>query len=485
MVSKIPRILRHLVIAASAAGIAFTVAVAIRAQEITDVFPSEEYVARRAALMGTIGDAVAIIQGTTERPGEQHFRQGNQFCYLFGPINQPRIIAVLDGKNKRTTLYLNRDRAERAYGVKSLGPDEASAKQAGVDAIEPRDSFAGAVPRFAADKRTIFTPFRPEVLGEASASDASGQANATKRDPWDGRQSREEAFIAKLKSAAPESTIKDLDPLLDRMRGTKSAREIEVMREATMVAGLGIMEAMRDVRPGMYEYEVQADADFVYKRFGSYGPSFNALIMAGPNTLFSNYHKNTAKIQDGDFVEIDYSPDYKGYSSDITRIFPANGKFTPVQREAYTVYLRIYQALLTSIQVHMAPRDIIKAAVLKMDTILGAYKFTNPNVKTAATTFVERYRNSRANSLGHTVGMEVHDVRNPTETLEPGQIFTIEPQMNVPEEHFGIRLEDILLITESGCENLSAFVPIEIAEVAKLMKDPGLSDAALKRPIKR
>jgi Xaa-Pro aminopeptidase len=111
-----------------------------------------------------------------------------------------------------------------------------------------------------------------------------------------------------------------------------------------------------------------------------------------------------------------------------------------------------------------------------MDAILASYPFNDDHIRQAAVKFVETYRNSRANSLGHTVGMEVHDVRNPTPTLEPGQIFTIEPEMQIPEEHVGIRLEDMLLITENGYENLSAFVPIEIADIERLMTEPGLSD---------
>jgi len=161
----------------------------------------------------------------------------------------------------------------------------------------------------------------------------------------------------------------------------------------------------------------------------------------------------------------------------VTRVFPANGKFTPWQREFYTIYLRLYQAVMTSIKVHTRASDIIKDAVGKMDRIMADYQFTDPRIKQAATNFVENYRRSRANSLGHNVGMEVHDVRNPTPTLEPGQIFTIEPAMLIEEMHLGIRLEDMLLITENGYENLSAFVPVEIADIEKLMAEPGLSDA--------
>jgi Xaa-Pro aminopeptidase len=237
---------------------------------------------------------------------------------------------------------------------------------------------------------------------------------------------------------------------------------------------------MRDCKPGMYEYELQADAEFVFKKYGAYGAAYFALIATGPNTFYSHYHKNTAKLQDGDLVQFDYAPDYKNYSSDVTRVFPANGKFTARQREYYTIYLRLYQALMTSIKVHATAGDIIKDAVVKMDAIMASYKFTDPKIKDAATKFVERYRTSKATSLGHTVGMEVHDVRNPTPALEPGQLFTIEPAMQIVDEHVGIRLEDMLLITETGYENLSAFVPVEIADIEKLMAQPGLSDALWK-----
>jgi len=156
------------------------------------------------------------------------------------------------------------------------------------------------------------------------------------------------------------------------------------------------------------------------------------LIATGENTWYSHYHKNTAVLKDGDLVQYDYAPDYKNYTSDVTRVFPANGKFTPWQREYYGIYLKVYQALMTSIKVHERPSDIIKAAVVKMDAAMAAYKFTDPKIKAAATAFVERYRNSRANSLGHNVGMEVHDVRNPTQTLEPGQILRLNPPCRFP-----------------------------------------------------
>ncbi|HEY2016062.1 MAG TPA: aminopeptidase P N-terminal domain-containing protein [Bryobacteraceae bacterium] len=453
---------------------------------ITDVFPSDEYAARRARVMAKIGDGVAILQGTTERPGEQPLRQANQFFYLTGVV-EPRAILVIDGRARRSTLFLNprNERRENSMYGPGLYAGQEAERATGIESVLARDEFARMLPELTGGRRTVYTPYRPEVLSSASAEGPVALARATKNDPWDGQPTREEVFREKLKAAAPSSEFQDLDPILDEMRGTKSPREIAILREATRITGLGIIEAMRDARPGMHEYELQADAEFVFKKYGSYGAAYFALIATGKNTWYSHYHKNTAVLQSGDLVQFDYAPDYKNYVSDVTRVFPANGKFTPWQREFYTIYLRLYQALMSSIQVHARPSDIIKQAVVKMDAILASYTFTDPRIKAAAARFVDRYRNSRANSLGHTVGMEVHDVRNPTPTLEPGQLFTIEPAMQIAGEHLGIRLEDMILMTETGYENLSAFVPVEIPDIEKVMAEPGLSDALYKEKAPR
>ena len=448
---------------------------------VTDVFPPEEYAARRARVMERIGDGVAVLAGTGERPGEQPLRQGNQFHYLTGVV-EPQALLLVDGRARRTTLFLRpRDeRRERNMLGPALSPGDSAARVTGVDEVLPRDAFAAAVTRAGADGRAIYTPFRPEVLGSASAGDVTRHARLQRADPWDGRPSREETFRAKLQEAAPQATIRDLDPILDTLRGTKSAREIAVIREATRITGIGIVEAMRDARPGMYEYELQAAAEYAFKRHGAYGPAYFALVGSGPTTWYSHYHKNTRRLADGDLVQFDYAPDYNYYVSDVTRVFPANGKFTPRQREYYGVYLALYRALLTSIRPRVTAADVVAAALPKMDSVLAAYRFTDARIRDAARRFVEGYRSRTVRSLGHTIGMEVHDVAYPTRTLEPGQVFTIEPAMTIPEEHVGIRLEDVILITETGVEILSASVPVEIEEIERVMAEPGLSDRAVK-----
>src|SRR5436305_7948602 len=156
----------------------------------TDVFPPDEYAARRARVIQKIGDGVAILQGTTERPGEQPLRQSNQFSYVCVVV-EPRAILVIDGKTKRATLFLNprNERREQSAFGPGLYPGPAAAKETGLDAVLPRDDFQAALDEIAKDARIVYTPFRPEVLGSASSSDASAIARATKADRWYGRLS--------------------------------------------------------------------------------------------------------------------------------------------------------------------------------------------------------------------------------------------------------------------------------------------------------
>jgi Xaa-Pro aminopeptidase len=446
----------------------------------TDVFPPGEFAARRAAVMAKIGDAVAILQGSAERPGEQPFRQGNQFFYLTG-VEMPRALLLVDGRARRSTLFLQpRDeRRERMYGD-LLFPGEEAVKITGIEAVVPREDFSGVLQALAREGRTIYTPFRPEVLGSASAGDVVALAAAGASDPWDGRPSREAAFVQKILSMGPRVDVHNLDPILDTMRSTKSEREIATVRQATRIAGQAIIAVMQEARPGMKEYELQAVADYVFRKQGAYGPAYLGLFATGANTVYSHYHKGTAVLQEGDWVQVDYGPDYKYYVSDVTRVFPAGGRFTPRQREFYSIYLQMYRALLAAMRPRVSPSEIAADAVARMDAAIASFTFADSRIKDAAVRFADGYRRRNVTSLGHSVGMEVHDVGSPTPTLQPGQIFTIEPAMSIPDEKMSMRLEDTLLVTEDRIENLSAFVPIDIDEVEKTCARPGPAKPARK-----
>ena len=188
---------------------------------------------------------------------------------------------------------------------------------------------------------------------------------------------------------------------------------------------------------------------------------------------------------DGELVLMDYCPDLGYYRCDVTRQWPVNGTFTPVQRELYGFYLGAYEALLYSIKPNITAQDVVKAALPKMEKILAETKFSKPIYENAAKQFVERYRRManpdtvganqrRGANLGHAVGMATHDFGGGSGVLRPGLVFTIEPELRVPEEQIYIRLEDMIVITPTGTKILSDFVPRSIAAVEKLVAEPGI-----------
>ena len=453
--------------------LALLLAVPLSAQKpvFTTAIPAEEFAARRAAVMRAIGDGVAILQGATERPVYKAFRQSAQFFYLTG-VEVPRALLLIDGRTKTSTLFLppRNERMERSEGP-LLVPGPEAQQLTGIEQIVTRDEFDAALAAVAAEGRQIFTTFRPEALEASTPGQVATHARLTAADKWDGRKSREETFREKLAVASPKSEIADLDRVLDRLRLVKSAREIALVREASRLAGEALMEAMRVARPGMKEHEIEAVGDYVFKAHGSQGVGYFALVATGANAAWPHYHAGRAPLADGDLVLFDYAPDFNYYTSDVTRMFPANGRFTPRQREMYGIYVKLYEALMTSIKPHVAPRAVIAEAHRKMTEIMKTFTFADPKVRAAAERFVAGYGSTTRNSLGHWIGMEVHDVSAPYEALEPGMMFTIEPALTIPDERIYIRLEDAIVITANSYENMSAFVPFDIEGVERLMRE--------------
>ena len=451
----------------------------------TDIFPAEEFAARRAKVFDAIGDGVAILRARPNAAARS--RSGRTTSSSISPgVVEPRALVLLDGRTRKTTLFLqpaNARRDERMFGP-ALAPGDEAARATGVDAVLPRDEFARVA-------GTLGGPHHLHAVSRPRCSAASRRAirrswRATRQsDPWDGRRSREEVFLDKLKAAAPGAELKDLDPMLDAMRAVKSPREIALIREATRLTGLGIMEAMRDAGPAWPSTSCRRTPSSSSRRAAPSGRPTSRWSRRARTRYYSHYHRNTAVLADGDLVQFDYAPDYKYYQSDVTRVFPANGRFTPRQREFYTIYLRLYRA---ADDVDCGPRDAggCRAQRCRED---GRDHGVVPVHRRGDQGGRARVRGSAtapartARGLGHNVGMEVHDVGGlQAATLEPGRIFTIEPAMRIEAERLSIRLEDMILITDTGYENLSAFVPIEIEDIERLMAQPGLSDAALQLP---
>jgi Xaa-Pro aminopeptidase len=470
--------------------IASSAAVVAQPPLFTDAFPKEEFAARRARVMQRIGTGVAVVQGAAETPSYEKFRQSNQFFYLTG-VEVPRAILLLDGRAKTSTLYISprNARAERSEGP-ILVPGDEAVQLTGIDRVLPRDEFSAAAKALAG--RVVYATYRGETRGAGTPDREAAHSAARKADPWDGQPAREAWFMTRLRERAsrasagrglqsPPIEFKDLDPILDEMRMIKSPREIAVIRESTRIAAEAIMEAMRSAEPGMYEYELEAIADYVFKKNNAQGIAYFALVAAGTNAFWPHYHASQTRTKAGDLVLFDYAPDYKYYSSDVTRMFPISGSFTPDQRELYTIYVKLYQAMMTSIRPGRVSA-ILQEIAQKMDSVVAGYKFTQAKNREAAMRFVEPFRaeaqaapTGRGASLGHMVGMEVHDASLPYDELKPGMIFTIEPAITIPDDRVYVRLEDVILITPRGYENLSAMAPVDAADIEKLMAETGFA----------
>jgi len=447
------------------------------------VLPKEEFAARRAKVFDKIGDGVAVLQGATETSSYEKFRQANQFYYLTG-VDTPRAIVVLDGQARSTTLYLlpTNEAMERSEGP-LLGPGPAAEQLTGIEHVLPRADFDTFVPTLA--RRKVYAPVRGETVLMGTPDRANAHARAREADPWDLQGSREAYFKARLAEKAPGATFENLDDVLDQLRMVKSPREIALLRESSRIAGLAMMEAMRSAEPGMYEYEIEAIGDYIFKQHNALGPAYFGLVAAGKNSAWPHYHAAQTQMKAGDLVLFDYAPDYHYYTSDVTRMFPVSGKFTADQRELYGIYVKLYQAIMTSIRPGPTS-EIMKDVVAKMDAAMASHTFRNPKYKDAAARFVEGYRTRLASprpgaTLGHMVGMEVHDVSKNFNVYEPGMVFTIEPALTIPEDRVYIRLEDMLLITPTGYENMSGFAPVEIDAIEKLMAEPGMAQL-LRKP---
>jgi len=289
-------------------------------------------------------------------------------------------------------------------------------------------------------------------------------------DPWDGRPSKAGHFINLLKQRYPQFEIRDLSLTLDNMRLIKSETEIEIIRQASELAGLGIAEAIRSTQPGVFEYQLEAAANFVYKMNGARGLGYSAIVAGGTNAWMGHYSANSDPVRDGDLILMDVAPDYHYYTSDVTRMWPSNGRFTQDQRDLYGFIVEYQKTLLRYIRPGVTPDQVMQESAADMRKVFEQIEFSKEIYRDAAEgafTF--------KGHLSHPVGMSVHDVGNYRDRkLLPGMVFSIDPMIWVPEERLYIRMEDVVVVTDDGVENLSGNLAMELDDIERLIKEEGV-----------
>jgi len=446
-------------------------------------FSIVDFQERRSQIFEAIGNnSIALIQGAASITGFKVFRQTNTFYYLCG-LESEHAYLLLNGKTKTTTIYLpNRDKARESSQGKILSADDADLvkKLTGVERVRGYGSLANDLVGTGLINRGapyLYTPLSPAEIGNDSRDEIlHGQARAAS-DPWDSQSTREARFKKLIMERFPQFEIRDLSPILDAMRLIKSPKEIEIIRNATEIAGLAIMEAMRSTSPGVYEYQLDAAAKYIFYLHGAQGDGYPSIIGGGTNAYMGHYFHKRDVLKDGDLVLMDYAPDYHYYTSDVTRIWPVNGKFNKKQAALYNFIVAYRDALFRYIKPGITSNEVLNNAAEDMKEYLIGKSFVKP-------THLKAVQNGLTfrGHFQHPVGMAVHDVgRVHGVTLREGMVFTIDPMIWIPEERQYIRIEDVAVVTKTGVENLSDFVPSKIDDVERTIKEIGLTEF---RPVK-
>ncbi|HYO91584.1 MAG TPA: Xaa-Pro aminopeptidase [Pyrinomonadaceae bacterium] len=438
-------------------------------------FSIEEFRARRAKVFDAIGgNAMAIVQGAPSVNGFKVFRQSNEFYYLCG-LETPHSYLLLDGRTRKVTLYLpHRDEARERNEGKLLTFEDAELvkKLTGVDTVAAVELMGRdwIWTLFKAPPPVLYTPFSPAEVGADSRDELLGGMAGTIADPWDGRPSREGHFVQLIRSRYPQFEVRDLSPVLDRMRIIKSPREIELIRRASQLAGLGLVEAMRSTQPGVMEYQLDAAARYIFQINGARREGYSSITAGGTNAWMGHYFRNESELKDGDLVLMDYAPDYRYYTSDVARMWPVNGRYTEAQRQLCEFILAYRNALLKRIRPGALPAQIMDEAAREMGEYLNKNRFSQPQYERAAREAL-KFRGH----LSHPVGMAVHDVGSYKDgPLKVGMVFSVDPMLWVPEEKLYVRIEDVVAVTENGVENFTDFIPARLEDIENAIREEGV-----------
>jgi Xaa-Pro aminopeptidase len=417
--------------------------------------PRNDYRARRQRLMEQLKDGVIVLIGAREEDlGEVgRFRQKNDFMYMTG-VQTPAAYMMLipagvipDKPAKEIVFIPPRNLIQEKWTGPQIGPGAESEAMFGLQEV--------------ADSTTFKDRLRELLMSPAFKSDGSTAKPAAKLYTLVPRGAtaeieRETHFVAMIKQIAPHVQVVDVSPFIAELRKIKSPAEIELLQRAIDITGEAQREVMRTIKPGAFEYEVQASLEAAFTRNGAERAGFPSIVGSGIYSTVLHYNENHKKIEAGDTIVVDIGAEYSYYTADITRTYPASGKFTERQRQIYQLVLdaqraaeKAYKPGATLGQLNQVAIETIKSSPLRD--------------KQGRT--LERYF---IHGLGHWLGMDVHDVGKYPD-MPVGSVFTIEPGIYIPEEKLGVRIEDDYLVTEKGLVKLSARIPCEIDEIERLM----------------
>ncbi len=425
---------------------------------------------RRKELMAQMEpNSIAILATAPRRvrnnDAEYRYRQSSDFYYLTGFTESDGLLALIPGRKQGEVVLFCQERnpEKELWEGALLGPDAAT-KELGVDDAYPIGDADEILPGLIEGRDRVYyamgsdTNFDERVMGWVKTIKEKNRLGGH-----------------------PPGEFLMLNPLLHELRLVKSSNEIKMMETAAKISGEGHRRAMACCRPGVYEYELEAELNYAFARGGSLAPAYVSIVGAGDNACTLHYDSNNAQVKDGDLVLIDAGCEYEYYASDITRTFPANGKFSSEQKAIYEIVLKAQQAAIDAIKPgvpwdapHNASVKVITQGLVKLGLLKG---------KPAQLIKSEAYKQFYMHRVGHWLGLDVHDVGDykiddKWRLLEAGMVTTIEPGIYISPQNkkvpakwrgIGVRIEDDVLVTRSGSRVLSKGIPKTVAEIESHM----------------
>ncbi len=433
-----------------------------------------EYRKRRVLLMQQMEpNSIAILPAapisTRNNSVDYPYRQNSDFHYLCGFAEPEAVMALIPGREHGEFVMFCRERnPERELWDGLRAGQEGAIEKYGADDAFPITDIDEILPGLIEGRERVYY--------------SVGKNHGFDQQLMDWVNSiRDKARMG----AQPPKEFVMLDHLLHEMRLYKSSAEISIMQHAAQISARAHTRAMRAVRPGMFEYELEAELDYEFRKSGARLPAYNSIVAAGKNACILHYVENNARIKDGDLVLIDAGCELDCYASDITRTFPANGRFSPEQRAIYEIVLKANQAAIDAVapgrhwnEPHDISVEVITAGLLELGLLQGEL---SDLIETGA------YRDFYMHRAGHWLGLDVHDVGDykiagQWRLLEPGMLMTIEPGIYIAADNqrvakkwrgIGVRIEDNVLVSKTGNRVLTADVVKSVPDIEQLMQQGG------------
>ena len=431
---------------------------------------NREFNKRRKDLMVQMeSNSIALLSSAPpsvrNNDAEYQYRQNSDFFYLTGFAEPNALLALIPRRRQGEVVLFcqEKDKEKELWTGYILGPD-AAIEELGVDDAYPIDDIDDIITGLIEGRDRVYY-------------------SMGKDDDFDNCVME---WVKVIRSKAkigshPPSEFQVLDHLLHELRLHKSPTEIKLMEKAAKISAEGHKAAMAHCKPGVMEYELEAELLYAFTRNGSRAPAYVSIVGSGDNACILHYDSNNAKVKDGDMVLIDAGCEYQYYASDITRTFPASGKFTPEQKAIYEIVLESQKAAIAEVKPgaqwdapHNASVRVITKGLVKLGLLKG---------RPAQLIKSEAYKDFYMHRVGHWIGMDVHDVGDYKiddhwRLLEPGMVTTIEPGIYISPNNtkvakkwrgIGIRIEDDVLVTKSGNKILSAGIPKTVQEIESFM----------------